>query len=110
MSVYRLGPFEEAVLLAILRLKDDAYGVSIVEDLEQRLRRRVTVGAAYATLDRLEQNGLVAAQMGEPTAKRGGRAKKYFRLTASGAKALEAARRRMHHVWSGVSKPVVAPT
>jgi len=92
-----IAEFEELVLLAILKLGDNAYGASLHEALEEA-GRKVTVGALYTTLSRLEDKGLVTSWMGEPTVERGGRAKKYFKVLASGCRALrnsEAARRRL---------------
>ena len=83
-----LGEFERAVLLVVARLGDGAYGVPIRQELEARLNRPVSVGAVYATLDRLAEKGFVSSSVGEPTATRGGRAKKYFRVEASGIEAL----------------------
>lgn len=93
-----LGEFEQLVLLAILRLEDDAYGMRVRSEIATRTGRDVTIGAVYATLDRLLDKGYVSARIGEATAERGGRAKKVFRLTPAGSEALErtlAALRRM---------------
>jgi DNA-binding PadR family transcriptional regulator len=93
-----LGEFEELLLLAVARLKDEAYGVPIMEMVESEAKRRASIGAIYTTLDRLEAKGFVASRQGEPTAERGGRAKRYFALTGSGVMALEnaeAARARL---------------
>lgn len=86
-----LGEFETLVLMAILRLKDDAYGVRIHLEIETRAHRRVSYGALYTTLDRLEEKGYVSARVGDPTPERGGRAKKYFKIQAKGASALRSA-------------------
>ncbi|NNU14986.1 PadR family transcriptional regulator [Parvularcula sp. ZS-1/3] len=79
-----LGEFEITVLAAILHLGEEAYGVAISEEIESRAGRKVTVGALYTTLSRLEEKGIVSSRMGEATAARGGRAKKYFELTTDG--------------------------
>ena len=79
-----LGEFEQIVLLAILRLGDSAYGVRIAAEIEACARRRTTPGALYTTLERLERKGLVTARSGEPTPERGGRAKRFYRLTKEG--------------------------
>jgi DNA-binding PadR family transcriptional regulator len=84
-----LGGFEQIVLLALSHLGDDAYGVSIRQEIAARTNRDVNIGAVYATLDRLETKGLATSHTGEPTAARGGRAKRYFRLTALGQSALQ---------------------
>lgn len=85
-----LGQFEEIVLLATLRLGGDGYGVTIRHEVEEATGRSISIGALYTTLDRLERKGFVSSQQGEPTAERGGRAKRYFKIEAPGMKALEA--------------------
>src|SRR5215472_3073563 len=79
MAAY-LGEFEQIVLLAVVRLGDEAYGVPIRREIAERAGRQVTVGALYATLDRLEAKGLVHSWFADPTPERGGRSKRYFRL------------------------------
>ena len=83
-----LGGFESVLLLAILRLEDRAYGAAIRQELLDHADKDVAVGAIYTGLDRLEQKGFVESWMGEPTAERGGRAKKFYRVTAAGKRAL----------------------
>lgn len=83
-----LGEFEHVVLLAVLRLDDHAYGVTVRREIEERTRREVSIGAIYATLDRLEAKGYVRSRAGEPTPERGGRSKRYFRVTARGVSAV----------------------
>src|SRR5690242_10198073 len=93
-----LGEFEQLVLLALVRLGDRAYGVTVREEIARRARRDVSLGAVYKTLERLEDKGLVSSTIGEPTPERGGRRKKFFRIAPSGARALRhalAALRRM---------------
>ena len=94
------GEFERAVLLAVLRLGDGAYGVAIRGELEKRLRRDVSFGAVYTTLDRLAEKGMVSSVLGEPTAERGGRAKKFFRVERRGMQALEQAKRASRAIWA----------
>jgi DNA-binding PadR family transcriptional regulator len=86
-----LGEFEQLVLLALVRLGDDAYGAAIRREIEGRARRRVGISAVYTTLDRLEHKGLVRSWIGEPTPERGGRRRKHFELLPLGARALKAA-------------------
>ncbi len=86
----QIGQFEQLVLLAILRKQPTAYGISIQEELRIRTAREYSVGAIYATLDRLEKKGFVKTKQGEATAQRGGRRKLYFSLTAPGQSALQA--------------------
>src|SRR5262249_486097 len=82
-----LGGFESLLLLAILRLGEQAYGVTIRQELLERAHKDVAIGAIYTGLDRLEQKGFVESWLGEPTADRGGRAKRFYRITASGLRA-----------------------
>lgn len=86
-----LGEFEQIVLLAILRLDDEAYGVTIREEIAYCTDRTSSPGALYTTLDRLEEKGFVSSHMGDPTPQRGGRAKRYFRVTKAGVGAVRRA-------------------
>ena len=97
-----LGGVELLVLLALIRLGDEAYGVPISDAIEVTLGRSVSVGSVYITLDRLERKGLVSSRLGEPTAERGGRAKTYFRPTAKGLREVRLARRTLMRLWQGV--------
>lgn len=83
-----LGEFEQLILLAILRLRNDAYGVTIRAELADRTGRSVAPGAMYTALDRLESKGLIASRMSDPTPQRGGRAKRHVTVTATGLEAL----------------------
>jgi len=83
-----LGEFEQLILFALLRLGDDAYGVTIRQEIEKRTGRNVSSGAIYTALERMEVRGYVTSRMGEPTPERGGRRKKYYTLEAAGSKAL----------------------
>ena len=98
-----LGGFEQLILLALARLGDDAYGVSIRQEIAARTGRDVNIGAVYATLDRLEAKGLTASKTGEPTAARGGRAKRYFHLTAAGQLALQESCRALESMMQGLN-------
>jgi PadR family transcriptional regulator PadR len=89
MKLPSIGEFERAVLLAVIQLGDEAYGVAIRDHLEHVLDRTISFGAVYTTLDRLIAKAAVTASVGPPTAVRGGRAKKFFRLTSTGRRALE---------------------
>lgn len=102
-----LGEFERLVLLALLRLRNNAYGMTIRRIIEERAERTVSIGAVYATLERLEKKGLVSSRKGEATAERGGRAKRYFRIEAPGLRALNEARATDERMWSGL-KPAEA--
>ena len=97
-----LGGFEFLVLLALIRLGDEAYGVPISEAIEESSGREVAIGSVYITLDRLEQKGFVTSRLGEPTPERGGRAKTYFRITAKGLREVRQAQRTLVRLWKGV--------
>ena len=97
-----LTDFELMILLAILRVGDEAYGVPIAREIETTGARSVILGAVYAALDRLETNGLVASSVGEPTPERGGRAKKFFRVTPDGLRAVRQAQQSLTSLWSGI--------
>jgi DNA-binding PadR family transcriptional regulator len=97
-----LGGFELLVLLALIRLRDDAYGVPISEAIEESSGRAVSLGSVYITLDRLERKGLVSSRLGESTAERGGRAKTYFRITAKGLREVRQMQRTLVALWRGV--------
>ena len=97
-----LNDLEQFVLLALLRLGEDAYGATIRAEIEDRASRAVSMAAVYAALDRMKRGGLVEVQMSEPLPERGGRARKYFRLTPAGSQALGDARDAMARMWDGV--------
>jgi PadR family transcriptional regulator, regulatory protein PadR len=97
-----LGEFEQIVLLAVLRLGQNAYGVPIRREIEKRTRRELTVGALYRTLDRLEEKGYLRSWMGDPVAERGGRAKRFFKIDALGIAALRRSQRELAAMWQGV--------
>ena len=97
-----LGEFEQVVLLAVARLGDGGYGVTIRQEIEKRARREVTIGAVYATLSRLEEKGLAASWEGEAEARRGGRARRHYRIEPAGERALQATRVMMDRMWDGV--------
>ena len=97
-----MGEFEQLVLLALLRLGNDAYGREVREEIEKRTGREISYGAVYTTLDRLEQKGYVAHRLGDATAERGGRAKKYFRALPEGREALRATQQALTVMWEGV--------
>jgi DNA-binding PadR family transcriptional regulator len=101
-----LGEFEYLVLLAVLRLDADAYGMRVRREISERTGRDVTIGAVYATLERLATKGLVTVSLGDPTPERGGRAKRAFRLTAAGIEAVNRARQEMANMLKGLVFPV----
>lgn len=97
-----LTDFELMILLAILRLGDEAYGVPIANEIETTAGRPVVRAAIYAALNRLETRGLVRASMGDPTPERGGRAKRYFALTAKGLRATRETQQALTALWTGL--------
>ena len=97
-----LGGFELQVLLAVVRLGEDAYGVPIADTIEAASGREVAAGSIYITLDRLEGKGFVTSRLGESTPERGGRAKTYFQVTGKGLRAVRQAQRTLVRLWSGV--------
>lgn len=98
-----LGEFEHIVLLALLRLGDDAYGVSVRSEIERRTHRDVSIGAVYATLDRMEAKDLVASRVGHPTASRGGRAKRHFQITKRGLTAVNRTHEALRRMSDGLT-------
>ena len=95
-----LTDFEIMILLAILRIGDEAYGVPVAREIEATTGRIVQLPAIYAALDRLEGQGLVESRIGEATAQRGGRAKKYFSLTPTGVDSVRDTRRALTALWA----------
>lgn len=99
-----LGDLEELTLLAVMRLGKDAHGSRIRELLRQDAGRPVSISTIYVTLMRLEEKGLVRSWMGEPTAQRGGKARRHFDIRPAGVQALEAVRRVRDRMWAGVEE------
>jgi PadR family transcriptional regulator PadR len=97
-----LGEFEQIVLLAVLRLKDNAYGVPIRQEIEDRTGRSAAIGAVYATLDRLEGKGYISSHVADPTAERGGRAKRFFQLRPEGLLALKNSQQAVRQMMKGL--------
>jgi PadR family transcriptional regulator PadR len=101
-----LGAFEQAVLLAIVRLRDEAYGRAILKEVQARLGRTVAAGAVHATLERLEHKGLVTSRLGSGTPIRAGRPRRYYRPEPSGMRALNDARATVEALWRGLKWPL----
>ncbi|HTI37743.1 MAG TPA: helix-turn-helix transcriptional regulator [Vicinamibacterales bacterium] len=102
MPRHLLTDFELMILLAVLRVGDEAYGVQIAKEIESTGGRRVLLGAAYAALDRLERNGLVSSAIGAPTPERGGRAKRFFQVTPRGLRAVRNTQQALVALWHDV--------
>jgi DNA-binding PadR family transcriptional regulator len=97
-----LGELELMILLALVRLGDDAYGVPISKELLELAGREVALGSVYAALDRLERKRFLTSKMGDPTPERGGRAKRFFRVTPAGIRALKTTRTALINLWTGI--------
>lgn len=105
-EIYLLGEFEQMVLLAVLRLGDSAYAVTIRREIEERTGRAVSRGAIYITLDRLEKKGYLVSRLADATAERGGRSKRYYDLRPVGAVALRKSWSAMRKMWEGLD-PII---
>jgi DNA-binding PadR family transcriptional regulator len=97
-----LTDFELMILLATLRAGDDAYGVTIAREIERTGGRTVVLGAVYTALDRLERNRMVTSDVGDPTPERGGRAKRFFRVTPQGIRAVKDMQRALVALWADI--------
>jgi PadR family transcriptional regulator PadR len=110
MKGERLGEFEELTLLAVLTLGDGAYGIAVQEVIEREARRDVTLGAAYAALERMERKGLLSSSLGEPTGERGGKRRRLFTITPEGLRVLREVRRARQALWNAVPRAVRSRT
>lgn len=99
----QLGELEQLVLLAIMRLGPECYGVPIVDELQKHTTRPILRPSVYLALKRLEDKGLIRSRMGEPEARRGGRARRHFEATASAKVALRSSQRTLNRLWDGVA-------
>jgi len=97
-----LGEFELMVMLVLIRLGEDAYGVPIGRAIEEISGREAALGSVYAALERLEQKGFVSSEVGDPTPERGGRAKRYFRVTNRGLRQVQRTRQALIRLWRGL--------
>jgi PadR family transcriptional regulator len=98
----QLGEFELIVLLALLRVGEKAYGVPIARVIEESTGREVGIGSVYAALERLQQKGMVSSSLGDPTPERGGRAKRYFRVTRAGLQQVRKTQKALVALWQGL--------
>lgn len=101
-----LGAFEQAVLLSIVRLGDDAYGRAILQEVQERMKRGVAAGAVHATLNRLETKKLLSSRLEPGTPVRGGRARRYYNLQPQGLRALNDAWAAVDTMWRGLKRPL----
>jgi PadR family transcriptional regulator, regulatory protein PadR len=99
-----LGSLEHIVLLALVRLGSNAYGMTVRREIEQRTGRNISIGAVYGTLERLETKGYVSSFVGQPTASRGGRAKRLFRIEADGERVLDASHEAIRKMGVGLRR------
>jgi len=97
-----LGEFEQIVLIALLRLDNEAYGMSVRREIQERTGRSVSIGAVYATLERLEAKSYVSSFVGDATAERGGRAKRFFRIESDGKRALKDSQDTLRKMLAGL--------
>lgn len=102
MNKYSIGEFEEVVMLTVAVLYENAYGISIKEEIETRLKRKVSVGAMRTALNRLEKKGYLDSHFGEATAVRGGKRKRYFKVTPLGKKVLEQVMETRKQLWDAI--------
>jgi PadR family transcriptional regulator, regulatory protein PadR len=107
MKKYQLGEFEEIVILTIGILNNEAYSVSIKEEIESRLSRSVSMGALHTALVRLEEKGYLKSYAGDTNEERAGRPKRYFEITAMGKKAMQYAKETREQLWSAIPKAVL---
>lgn len=106
MKENQLGEFEEIVMLTVGVLYDEAYGVALKNEIEERVKRRVSIGALQSTLRRLERKGFLDSRLGEPDKERGGKPKRFFRITAYGKKALMHSKEVRLRLWDSI--PAIA--
>lgn len=102
MGKYSIGEFEEVILLTVAVLYENAYGISIKQDIEKRLDRKVSVGAMRTALSRLEKKGFLKSEFGEATAIRGGKRKRFFKVTPHGKKALDKVMEDRRKLWGAI--------
>ena len=104
MGKYHLGEFEEVVMLTVAILHGEAYGVSIIEEIETRLNRSVSIGSLQTVLKRLEDKGYLSSKLGESTKVRGGKRKRFFKVTKYGQKVLQETREQRQQLWQAIPK------
>lgn len=102
MGKYHLGEFEEIILLTVAILYGEAYGVAIIDEMEKRLKRKVSIGSLQTVLRRLEKKGYLESEFGEATNVRGGKRKRYFKVTKQGQKVLAAAKEQRIGLWNAI--------
>ena len=103
-----LGEFEQMLLLTVMRLEDEAYGVRLMKELESRVGRSVSRGSVYVTLDRLEEKGWIESEHSPPRPERGGRPRRIVRVTREGVAVLRKSRAALLNLWDGLEKALDA--
>ncbi|MBK6264393.1 PadR family transcriptional regulator [Marivirga sp. S37H4] len=104
MKNVHLGEFEEIVLLTVVILKDEAYGIAIIDEMEKRLKRTVSIGALQTVLRRLEKKGFLVSELGEATKVRGGKRKRFFSITAYGKNVLTETKEQRMGLWNAITE------
>lgn len=104
MSKHHLGEFEEIVMLTVAILHGEAYGVAIIDEMEKRLNRKVSIGSLQTVLRRLEKKGYLDSELGEVTKTRGGKRKRFFKVTAYGRKVLKEVKDQRLGLWNAIPK------
>ena len=107
MKGSNLGEFEEVVLLSVATLDNKAYSVAIVDQLDRQIQRRVKLGVVHAILHRLENKGYLKSELGEPTAERGGKRKRFYSLTSGGFAAVSRSRENRQRLWDIIPTMVI---
>jgi PadR family transcriptional regulator PadR len=105
-----LGAFEQAILLSVVRLGGDAYGRAVLKEVQSRLKRDVSAGALYTTLDRLEKRALLRSRLEPGSVARAGRPRRFYSVTGAGARALNESRATVDKIWRGVGWPLKGGT
>jgi PadR family transcriptional regulator PadR len=105
-----LGAFEQAILLSVVRLGGDAYGRAVLKEVQSRLKRDVSAGALYTTLDRLEKRALLRSRLEPGSVARAGRPRRFYSVTGAGARALNESRATVDNIWRGVGWPLKGGT
>jgi len=107
MGKHHLGEFEEIVMLTVAILQEEAYGFSIIEEIETRLKRSVSIGSLQTVLKRLEKKGYLKSELGEATAVRGGKRKRFYHLTSVGKEMLQQTKEQRMGLWNAVPEFVM---
>ncbi len=107
MKKTQLGEFEEIVLLTIAVLNEHAYGIAIKKEIEDRINRKVSIGALQTAFKRMEDKGFISSELGEPTQKRGGKRKRYYSITAQGVNTLDEIRSIRAGLWQSIPQSIL---